>query len=280
MRSAHEEPPRHWDGPSGGAPQLAFPTITPVVKRLVIANAAVFAVLFVLLRTAPSLGLPLYQGLAIDPLTWREAFPLVPLWQVLTYSFLHSPSDLMHLLMNLLVLYFLGSMLEGLIGGRRFLVHYLAACALGGLVQAALSSSLGSERLVVGASGGVTFAMVGAAVLRPNAQVIFIFIPMRLRTLALIFVGLDVFRLLSGDQGVAAPVHLTGAAYAFVAARSGLLWKDPMEAWEERRSRAVERRQVDDEERLDRLLERIHKEGMHSLSRRDREFLKRVSSRR
>jgi hypothetical protein len=40
------------------------------------------------------------------------------------------------------------------------------------------------------------------------------------------------------------------------------------------------RREIDDEERFDKLLERIHREGIGSLSDSDREFMRRVSQRK
>ncbi len=39
-------------------------------------------------------------------------------------------------------------------------------------------------------------------------------------------------------------------------------------------------READDEVRMDRLLEKIHREGMASLSRAEKDFLKRMSSKR
>jgi len=137
------------------------------------------------------------------------------------------------------------------------------------------------------------------AVLRPRQTVFFLFIPVTLKVLALIFVGINVFlwltQLRTGSSGgVAALVHLGGIAYGFVAARAGWIWKDPVEAVERARAvAAVERaprrrprarrrrpRAAGDEARMDRLLEKIHKEGMGSLSRAEREFLKRASSRK
>jgi hypothetical protein len=58
------------------------------------------------------------------------------------------------------------------------------------------------------------------------------------------------------------------------------VWIDPIAELESRReARAVASRE-DDERRLDALLERIHREGIGSLSARERDFLKRMSARR
>ena len=59
----------------------------------------------------------------------RSWFALIPafvlhgrFWQILTYSFL--PSDVMHLVLNCMVLAFLGSDIESLWGTRKFLIFY------------------------------------------------------------------------------------------------------------------------------------------------------------
>lgn len=275
----YDEPPPYRDG---GMPQIALPRVTPAVKVLLIANAGVFLVFWFL---GWVLGLEsvrwLYDSvLALRPTLWVDWFPLVPVWQIGTYGFLHGMGSLGHLLGNLLGLYFFGTMLEEMIGTRRFAFLYGAAIVLGAVVTL-LWSALASPVAVIGASGGVLAVVVATAVLRPNQMVIVLFIPLTLKWVAAIFVGMDAFMFLSGSpDGVAHQVHLAGAAYGFLAARQGWLWRDPLAGLERRREEAAERREVADAERLDQLLKRIHDEGMNSLSRRDREFLRRVSSRR
>ena len=233
-----------------------------------------------------SLALPwLIEIFALWPSQWAERLPFVPIWQVLTYGFLHSREDVFHLLYNLLGIYFFGSMLEGIVGSRRYLAWYLAAIAFGGVVQltAGLLASAGDAGPVaytLGASGGVLFLIVACATLRPDALVIFILFPMKLKTLALILVGVDVFRLLMRRSGQTAYlVHLAGAALGFSAVKLHWIWIDPLEKLEEQRAAAVQRGAADDARRLDQLLEQIHQRGIGSLSKSEKAFLKRMSSR-
>jgi hypothetical protein len=129
----------------------------------------------------------------------------------------------------------------------------------------------------------VFFVVVAMAVLRPDLPVIFILFPMKLRTLALIMVGLQVFTLVKemkgASSGIAVLVHLAGAGFGLAAVKLGWIWYDPFAALHARR----ERRQVedlrDDTARLDQLLQQIHERGIGSLSKSEREFLKRMSSR-
>lgn len=272
---------REWADSGGGGFVLPRPSDT--TRKLLIANGAAWLLLFLLVRFTPSIGYGIKEWLQLDPEMWREHFPLVPVWQLVTYGFLHAPFEPGHVLFNLLALYFFGSALEGLLGARRFLVHYMVALVLGGVVQTILGfasmAAGGTAHPTLGASGAVMAVLIAMATLQPNSQVIFILFPLRLRTLALILVGLDVFRMLSGGAGVAWAVHLTGAAYGFLAVRRGLVWKDPVQVMEQRREQAAVQRERDDAARLDELLARIHEKGLGSLSEREKDFLKRVSKR-
>jgi membrane associated rhomboid family serine protease len=260
-----------------------MPVVTPVVKRLLWINGIIFLVQFLTLRS--SAGVVLTEHLALTPQLWVDWFPLAPLWQLLTYGFLHEPITPFHLLYNLLALYFFGTMLEGIIGGKRFLISYLVAIGIGGAFHLAWSlSPLAERNPVYGASGGVLFVIVATATMRPNTQVIFILFPLKLKTLALIMVGIDVFFMVAGGLGVvnsntAHLVHISGAGFGFLAVRQRWIWSDPLQALADRRQVKQEQNIAADATRLDELLKRIHKDGIHSLSSRDKDFLKRQSRR-
>jgi membrane associated rhomboid family serine protease len=281
MRPEWGDPPR---GAGGGFGGLVFPSPTPVTRRLLWINGLCFLALFVLVKLVPPVGRSLVTWLELNPLLWWTTFPLVPVWQVLTYGFLHSMGDIFHLLFNLLALYFFGTLVEGIVGGRRFLALYLVALVLGGVAQLLLGLVTVASGAVaaptLGASGAVMAVLVAAAVMQPDARVIFILFPLRLRTLALILVGIDVFRMLSGGSSVAWLVHLTGAAYGFLAVRRRWIWSDPIGALQRRQTARSARREADDRQRVDELLARINAEGLGSLSAREKAFLKRVSRRR
>jgi membrane associated rhomboid family serine protease len=117
-------------------------------------------VLYLLELVSPSL----FEALAFSPATGaREP------WRALTAAFLHSPSMVLHIAFNMLVLWQIGPYLEVLLGRVRFLVLYLV-CAVGGsagfllLAQAppaGMSPSVAFDATpqwftgVVGASGAV-----------------------------------------------------------------------------------------------------------------------------
>jgi len=283
MATSWEDPPEYRTE-SGGTPQFAMPRMTSGTRALLIANAALFVAMFLLYLVAEGVHASVIQWLGLRPTAWRHLAPLVPVWQLFTYGFLHS-IDPFHVAMNMLTLYFFGTMLEGIIGTRRFLLAYFSAQLAGAcffLVPGLLSDV---PRVTIGASGAVFGIMAAMATLRPKQRVIFIFVPVTLGVLALVFLGITLFSTAlqwkSGSaDGVAHLVHLGGLVYGFVAVKSGLLFADPVSSI--RRSREVRevQRLQDDEERVDQLLDKINREGMSALSKREREFLKRISSRR
>jgi len=111
--------------PSGPTMSIGVPGLTPMVKRLIIACAAVWGIQLV----AGSFGLELGVYLGVCPYYVIRGW----LWQPFTYMFLHS-RDPFHLLFNMLMLWMFGGELERYWGSRAFLRYYLV-CGIGaGLV--------------------------------------------------------------------------------------------------------------------------------------------------
>lgn len=221
-----------------------------------------------------------------------DGFLRLELWQLLTYPLLHGSFS--HLFWNMVSLYIFGSIAESATTRGEFLgIYALAALGGGGAWLAWAATGLDPGWMpVVGASGAVTGIFVIAALRVPRAKLMLFFVlPVSIWLLALLYVGVDVATALSGHTGgVAVSAHLGGAATAILiqfrpwerfrrgrraGARPSLLRRDlppdlpaPPPAREEEESR-----------RVDALLERIHAEGIGSLSAEEREFLNGVSRR-
>jgi len=97
-----------------------FPPVTPIVKNLIIINALMFALRYVLQQKG--IDLDAYLGLHY----WQS--PLFRWWQPITHIFMHG--SLEHILFNMLALYMFGSMLESFWGHQRFLLFYFI-CGVG-----------------------------------------------------------------------------------------------------------------------------------------------------
>ncbi len=86
------------------------------------------------------------------------------IWRLFASAFLHA--DLMHLGMNMYAFWAFGTLLESLLGWKRYLVLY-ALCALAGSIASAF---FGSHAMSVGASGAIWGLMAGGVglALRPR----------------------------------------------------------------------------------------------------------------
>ncbi|MBL8801686.1 MAG: rhomboid family intramembrane serine protease [Planctomycetes bacterium] len=283
MKTARDyDEPFEPESDSGGGPSFRLPRVESATRAM-LTILIVFGVLGFVFGDV-GWGATVYNALALNPEQWRAWAPWLPVWQLVTHGLLHSWSDPMHLLSNCLTIYVFGSLFESSFGARRTLAWVVAAVFAGGCAELLQALVFGHSKLGVGASGGALFLLVAMATLKPNLQIFTIFVVLRLRTLALILIGFDLLRLLFALKGrdgdVAFLAHLSGAALGFLAVRQRWVWIDPLAELESRReARAVASRE-DDERRLDALLERIHREGIGSLSAREREFLKRMSARR
>jgi rhomboid family protein len=265
--------------------QMSMPSLTPVTKRLLIINVAVFLATFII-GVAPGGALDvIFNFFGLTPKIWSGWAPFEPIWQLVTYSFLHSTQAFSHILWNMVQLYFFGTMLEGIIGARRFLVFYLAAAVLGGALHLIVEFATGSMMPAIGASGAVLGVVVAAATLRPHAKVFVFFIPVSMMVLAGVIVAIDVLSAVNNlshqtSDGVAHWVHLGGALCGFAMVRTGWIYNDWVERFRAKRAIATEEKRVKDDYDMDQLLEKIHSEGMNSLTKREKDFLKRVSNRK
>ncbi len=265
-------------GPGGGTPL--------VIKRLLIANGVVYLIQNLWLAFAPEAA-PLSEILGISHAGFARSYHL---WQPLTYMFLHDPltsttgPGVFHILFNMFILWMFGGDVARRLGPRSFLKLYLGAGVLAGLFYAGFALVDGYVNTpCIGASGCVMGVLVYAALLDPDRRVLLFFvIPVRFRTLVWIIVGMDLLYFLSmnqGDTGVAHTAHLGGALFGFLDYRYAHLFdryfaRKGIEAEQGRL-----RKESDMRAEVDRLLEKIHQEGLGSLSEREKRFLKRSSSR-
>jgi membrane associated rhomboid family serine protease len=86
-------------------------------------------------------------------------------YRLVTGAFLHDPSNPLHLLFNMYILYWVGTMLEPLLGHVRFTALYFASL-LAGSFGALIAEP---HRLTVGASGAV-FGLMAAAFVFQRAR--------------------------------------------------------------------------------------------------------------
>ena len=167
-------------------------------------------------------------SLCLDPAAVRSGDVL----RVVTAVFMHE--GFFHLLFNMYALYFFGMMIAPTLGARRFLSLFLFSGVAGNVLW--LAANWNAHALLLGASGAVMGVIMAAALLAPDVEILILFIPfpLKLRTAALVFAGIDVFMFFTGDQsGVAYLAHIGGflAGYIFsrIFLRREIRW-DPLAA--------------------------------------------------
>ncbi len=242
-----------------------------VVKWLLILNFAVFV-----LCISPTLGKYLFSWGVVYPknLLWA-----LQVWRLITYQFLHW--DMLHLLFNMLVLYFFGPILEHLWGSRTFLRFYLLSGAAGGVVYTLLVFlHILPAGPMAGASGALNAILMAVALLFPN-MIVFIYglIPVRIIFLIVILFILSLLRFATGQNAGGEAAHLTGLAAGAIY----VLYKPWFTKFRLSRKKQSWHRKLEQEQRfeaeVDRILEKVNREGLHSLTAKEKRTLQEATRR-
>ena len=134
--------------------------------------------LFIIFTILISLGVLSVENVAIKP---ANILAGKYLWTFVTSMFMHG--GFFHLFANMLSLFFVGSLVEKLVGRKRYFLFYMISGIFAGLifVLAGLLFGLDLNTYAVGASGAL-FGLVGLLVLlTPNLSVYVMFIPIPIK---------------------------------------------------------------------------------------------------
>jgi membrane associated rhomboid family serine protease len=266
-------------GYGGGGFSFGGGGLTPWVKRIIIANVAVWLVMLAFPALRPALA-------------FVPAEILSRPWTLFTYMFVHGRGFL-HIFFNLLILYFFGPPLESMWGGREFLKYYLVT-GLSAAVLSFFAPSVG----VIGASGAIYGIMLAFALNWPDMRVyVWFLFPVKIKWLVGFLAAVSVLSLVGGEQdGIAHWAHLGG----FIGGFAYLKLSDQVQMQLGQLRKTVAKRKFDvtsggsedtgrrppkpgskEEERVldevDRVLDKISESGLQSLSDEELELLDRVS---
>ena len=235
-------------------------------------------------------------------------------YRLLSCGFLHL--NWMHLFFNMLSLYSVGFAIELAFGIHVFLIIYLGSIVGGSLLSLYLHRNHHSY-LALGASGGVCGIIFAFIFLFPGATMGFFFIPLPGWLFAILFILISFFGLRRQLGNIGHDAHLGGAIigllittalrpsivvqspilYAVVVGLSAVLfiylYKNPLfmpgsapfspAYWRRKRAEAQARKRArqeqEDKETLDRLLTKISRSGMESLTAAEMRRLKAISKR-
>jgi membrane associated rhomboid family serine protease len=247
--------------------QSAF-VVTPFVRALLFANIGVY-----------------FLQQTVDVVNYALVFvPQLVLqrpWTLVTYMFLHAGT--MHLVFNMLGLFFFGPRVEERLGSRSFLYLYF----ISGITGALLSLVMGQTAAVVGASGGVFGIMLAFAYYWPDTPIhIWGIIPIPARMLVIITTVLSIWSGFGGGRSnIAHFAHLGG----YLGAWLYLKWLDRKRQDFRKKATAgapvrelkfTKRPEVDlkkvhevNRDEVNRILDKISAHGMSALTPQERLFL-------
>lgn len=234
----------------------------------------------------------MFAGLDAWSLNYWFALPgkapdaLMRPWTLITYMGVHF--SLLHLIFNLLWLYWFGRLLTDVRDDRTLLVLFIGAGLSGGLLYVIVSTVLPGNisGFLTGDSAAVLGVMTAVGILMPHRRVRLILLgEIKLKWLTL---GCILLTLLGGGGGIAAQsAHLGGVVWGLGVSVASLRgWKIsfpekigakhvPLNT--RRAMRAMQ--QLDPQVRLDQLLDKIRISGYDSLSEREKAELNHISSR-
>ena len=257
---------------------LDWDTLSPLLRGLLIVNLAVFLLQW-------TVGYPLIELFGLIPYRVTQNFWL---WQLVTYMFLHG--GILHLFFNMLMLWMFGNVIEAQWGAREFVKYYFL-CGLG---AALVSIAFGWDSSIptIGASGAIFGLLVAFAMIFPDAVVyVWFFIPMRARTMAIVFGVLELMMTMGHRPGIAGFAHIGGMLTGYIYLKFGWQLSSKTRYWSKvlsgalglsRRPRPRRRKRAgrggeDLENEVNRILDKVLVQGAESLTPEEKEIMRRYS---
>jgi len=274
-----------------------LPRLSLTVVLLVV-NAIIFLVECFTLGNPPQFSRDNYFALSVEGL--KHGF----VWQLLTYQFMHA--NLWHILANSWAIYLFGREIEETLGRKKFLVLFLAGGVVGGVFQviAALLWPGLFGGPVVGASAGGFGLMAAYAVLFPERELTLLFPPItfRAKTMLIFSAVLAVAGIVFPVAHIANAAHLGGMLTGVVFIRlsvhgrwmqSGFSsggaapgefitsWVGKSSLWRSASDKPDENLSTDEfvKSEVDPILDKISRQGIQSLTAREREILEKARER-
>lgn len=219
-------------------------------------------------------------------------------WTLLTNIFFHAPG-IWHILFNMLILYFVGRVLQDFLAQGKVWKVFLWGGILGGLfyiiafnVFPTFSGVVGNS-VLFGASGGVTAIVVATGVHIPRYTVrLYGLFNIEMRWLAVILVGLDLLNMPGSSNLGGLFAHLGGAVFGllFIWNLQGKIniaeikWPFTKRSHmrkvhydESKRKPKINRKTDPNQEQIDAILDKISQSGYSSLTEEEKQILFKAS---
>ncbi len=212
-------------GPGG------FRILPPIIKNLLIINGIFY--LFFAFSSGQAIGQWMYEHLALHfpNISEGKMGSFNPI-QLVSYMFLHDPTSIFHILFNMFGLWMFGSVIENVMGSKRFLSLYMFSGIGAGIIQLIVTwvqlryfpeslmvpGYLGPViPVVLGASGAVYGVLFSYAYYFPNQPIyLYFFIPVKAKYMMALLILVSIVSGFGGGDGIAHFAHLGGVLSAFL----------------------------------------------------------------
>ena len=263
-----------------------------IVEKLIFINVGIFV--FTLLINVFQ---GLYKGEVNFLMNWFAldssiSVILTKPWSILSFGFLHG--GFIHLLMNMIVLYFIGNLFLEYFTEKNLLNFYILGTIFGGLLfifsQNYFPLFEGRTTILVGASAGISAIIIGITTYMPNYSIRLRFIGfVKLWYLAAFWIGLDILGLIGNNAG-GHFAHLGGALFGFLYVKKASnkeisVLSDFFKLFSSKnkslktvyksknRKRDSNNNKQSNQKEIDAILDKIGKSGYDALSKKEKEFL-------
>lgn len=189
-----------------------------IIEKLIYINVGIFAVTLLL-----TVLQGLYKGQPSFIVSWfslddNVSELLTKPWSLISYGFLHS--GFIHLLFNMIGLYFIGNLFIQYFTQKQALQFYILGTLFGGFFYLFSQNYFplfeGSSSRLVGASAGVSAIFIGLATYMPNYQINIRFLGyIKLWHLAAVWLAFDFIGLIGPNAGGSFS-HLGGSLFGFL----------------------------------------------------------------
>lgn len=275
------------------------------LSRLILVNLGVFVLFYILKAVGALFQVPIHTFM-VDWLALPSSLGtlLTRPWTLITYMFLHE--GFMHILFNLLILFFAGKLFMEYFNGRRLLSTFL----LGGLIGGALyvivynvfpafaeNVEFSNNR---GASAGVMAILIAVAAYVPRFPVkLFFVLNVQLWMVAVSVLFLDLINIGDGNNVGGHIAHLGGALFGYLSVRQMKKGQDITEGFSKvidgivdwfkpgkgKKIRKVysnagqsngvksQGKPARDQKYMDQILDKISRSGYESLTKEEKDYL-------
>jgi len=262
------------------------------VEKIIYINVVLFLLTYLFNTFSFLMG---FEGNFI--INWFALSPHIDLaifrpWTLISYGFLHS--DFIHILFNLIFLFYIGNIFLDYLNKKQFLLYYLFGILSGGLIFIFSYNYLPAlkthETYLVGASAGVTAILVGISSYIPNYAIRFRFIgSIKLWYIAVALIAIDLIQIPNGNAG-GHLAHLGGALIGYLLTtqlnqgKNMVQWAGNLfQVNKEKPLKTVYKGKKNDKQeekdtenrqkKIDEILDKISKSGYETLTKEEKDFL-------